>query len=170
MRKQAKSENPFETSIKLLNAVVADELTAVMQYMYFHFRCDDMGYKPIAALFRRIGIQEMMHVEWAAERAMFLKGEVEMIPSGKVAKIHDVREMLAKARDMEMEARLDYAKMAAEATAAGDFLTKDLFERLIADEESHWDQFDQQVDHIDNFGEAYLALQSFEGEPKPEAE
>ena len=57
-----------EKSIELLNRAVADELTAVHQYMYFHFRCDDMGYDLLSGLFKRTAIQEMMHVEQAKSR------------------------------------------------------------------------------------------------------
>ena len=52
-----------EKSIELLNKAVNDELLAVHQYMYFHFRCDDMGFDLVSNLFKRIAIQEMMHVE-----------------------------------------------------------------------------------------------------------
>ncbi|HPY82662.1 MAG TPA: ferritin-like domain-containing protein, partial [Bacteroidales bacterium] len=73
-----------EKSIELLNKAIADELAAVHQYMYFHFRCDDLGYDLLSNLFKRTAIEEMVHVEELAERVLFLKGEVEM----KVA--HDV--------------------------------------------------------------------------------
>ncbi len=75
-----------EKSIELLNKAVADELTAVHQYMYFHFHCSDMGYLLLANLFKRIAIEEMLHTERLAERILFLKGEVEMIHSGEVKK------------------------------------------------------------------------------------
>ena len=77
-----------EKSIELLNRAVGDELLAVHQYMYFHFRCDDMRYDLLYGLFKRTAIQEMMHVEQLAERILFLKGEVEMKVSGDVKKIH----------------------------------------------------------------------------------
>lgn len=54
------------------------------KYMYFHFRCDDMGFDLVSNLFKRIAIQEMMHVEQLAERILFLKGEVEMKVAGEV--------------------------------------------------------------------------------------
>ena len=85
-----------EKSIELLNRAVADELTAVHQYMYFHFHCDDMGYDTISSIFKRIAITEMMHVERLAERILFLKGEVEMKTSKGVQKITDVEKMLEK--------------------------------------------------------------------------
>ena len=51
-----------EKSIELLNKAIADELSAVHQYMYFHFHCDDQGYDLLAGLFRRTAIEEMGHV------------------------------------------------------------------------------------------------------------
>ena len=83
-----------EKSIELLNKAVADELTAVHQYMYFHFHCDDQGYDLLANLFKRTAIEEMVHVEDLAERILFLKGEVEMVVGSPTKKIHDVREVL----------------------------------------------------------------------------
>ena len=47
-----------EKSIEVLNAAVADELSAVHQYMYFHFHCDDQGYDLLAGLFKTTAIEE----------------------------------------------------------------------------------------------------------------
>ncbi|MGM0408243.1 MAG: ferritin-like domain-containing protein, partial [Bacteroidota bacterium] len=97
-----------EKSIELLNKAIGDELSAVHQYMYFHFHCDDQGYDLLAGLFRRIAIEEMMHVEHLAERVLFLDGEVEMVVSDEVKKIHEVKEMLELARKMEEQSAEDY--------------------------------------------------------------
>lgn len=97
-----------EKSIELLNKAVADELLAVHQYMYFHFRCDDMGYDLLSGLFKRTAIQEMMHVEQLSERILFLKGEVEMKTSGDVQKIHEPKEMHELATAMEEGSVNDY--------------------------------------------------------------
>src|SRR6516225_4985064 len=83
-----------EQSIELLNRAVADELSAVHQYMYFHFHLDDSGLGPLANLFKRTAITEMSHVERLAERILFLKGDVEMMASTPVARITDPVEML----------------------------------------------------------------------------
>ena len=64
-----------EKSIVLLNKAVADEMTAVHQYMYFHFHCDDQGFDLLANLFKRTAIAEMLHVEQLAERILDLLGE-----------------------------------------------------------------------------------------------
>ncbi len=152
----------YEKSIELLNKAVADELSAIHQYMYFHFHCDDQGFDLLANLFKRTAIDEMTHVETLAERILFLKGDVEMNPAVPVEKITDVKKMLELARSMEQESALEYNKWANECSANNDAISKQLFEELVADEEKHYDQYDQEIDNIERFGPNYLALQSIE--------
>jgi bacterioferritin len=151
-----------EKSIELLNKAVADELTAVHQYMYFHFHCDDQGYDLLANLFKRTAIEEMIHIEKLAERILFLKGEVEMVASGEVKKIHDIRKMLKLAAEMETSSANDYNKWANECSANADSVSKKLFESLVEDEERHFDQYDVEMENLSKFGDNYLALQSIE--------
>ena len=151
-----------EKSIKLLNQAVADELTAVHQYMYFHFHCDDQGYDLLANLFKRTAIEEMLHIEMIAERILFLKGEVEMKASKDVQKIHEVKQMLQLASDMETSSANDYNKWANECAQNADSVSKKLFETLVEDEERHFDQYDVEMDNLKKFGDNYLALQSIE--------
>ncbi len=151
-----------EKSIELLNRAVADELTAVHQYMYFHFHCDDLGYDLLAGLFKRTAIEEMLHVEKLAERILFLKGEVEMKTSDEVKKITDVEEMLKLAAKMEEQSASDYNKWANECSANADSVSKKIFEELVADEERHFDQYETELDNMAKFGGNYLALQSIE--------
>jgi bacterioferritin len=152
-----------EKSIELLNKAVADELAARHQYMYFHFHCEDQGYGSLAALFMRTAVEEMHHVEGCAERILFLKGDVEMVPAVEVEKIQDVKAMLEKARQMEQDSARDYNLWANECSANADAGSKKVFEALVDDEERHYDQFDLEVEKIKKFGERYLALQSMEG-------
>jgi bacterioferritin len=158
-----------QISIELLNKAVADELSAVHQYMYFHFHLDDSGLGPLAILFKRTAITEMGHVEKLAERILFLKGDVEMMASTAITKITDPVKMLAKAVEMEKTSARDYNKWAHQCGENLDAATKQLFERLVRDEEGHFDAFDKQQEHIREFGPAYLALQSFgkDAEPVP---
>ncbi len=150
-------------SIDLLNRAVGDELQAIHQYMYFHFHLDDQGFGPLASLFKRTAIEEMGHVELLAERILFLKGDVEMAVAGPVESITDPEEMVKKAADMEDQSARDYNAAALECSANADSKSKSIFEGLVADEERHFDQFDQQLDNIKRFGPNYLALQSFSG-------
>ena len=152
----------YEKSIELLNKAVADELSAIHQYMYFHFHCDDQGYDLLASLFKKTSIDEMIHIETLAERILFLKGDVEMKPAVAVKKITDVKEMLELARGMEEESAKEYNVWANECSANADAISKQLFESLVADEERHFDQYDQELANIAKFGSNYLALQSIE--------
>jgi bacterioferritin len=149
-------------SIELLNKAVADELAAVHQYMYFHFYCDDYGYDLLANLFKRTAIQEMLHIERLAERILFLKGEVEMVASEEVEKIHNVDEMLKKAAKMEEDSANEYNIWANECASNADAISKQLFESLVSEEEVHFDQYDTELDNLKKFGDNYLALQSIE--------
>lgn len=153
----------YEKSIELLNKAVADEMSAVHQYMYFHFHCADQGYAPLSALFLRTAIQEMGHVERCAERILFLRGDVEMVPSSSVQKIHDVKSMLEKARAMEESSTHDYNKWANECSVNADAGTRKVFEALVDEEEVHFSQYDLEMEKIKKFGEQFLALQSIEG-------
>jgi bacterioferritin len=152
-----------EKSIALLNQAVADELQAVHQYMYFHFHLDDQGFPPLSQLLKRIAIQEMGHVELLAERILFLKGDVEMVPAGPAEKITDPEAILVKAMAMEEESARTYNQAALECAALADAASKQIFEQMVVDEESHFDQFEKQHDNIKRFGLNYLALQSFGG-------
>lgn len=148
-------------SVDLLNEAVADELAAVHQYMYWHFHLDDQGFPPLASLFRRIAIIEMGHIELLAERILFLKGEVEMVAASPVEKITEPDAILSKAAEMEQEAIAMYNGSAVKCGQLADAASKQLFEALVNDEESHFDQFDTQLENIARFGPSYLALQSF---------
>jgi len=151
-----------QKSIELLNKAVADELTAVHQYMYFHFHCDDQGFDLLANIFKRTAIEEMMHIELLAERILFLKGEVDILASEEVKKKTDVKEMLKMAAAMEEKSANDYNHWANECAQNADSVSKKLFEQLVADEERHFDQYDVEMENMKKFGDNYLALQSIE--------
>lgn len=153
-------------SINLLNQAVADELQAVHQYMYWHFHLDDQGFGPLAGLFRRTAIAEMMHIERIAERILFLKGDVTLVPAGEVQRITEATEIVTAACQMEQSAIDMYNRFANECGANADSASKQLFESLVNDEEGHYDAFDKQLDNIKRFGPNYLALQSFAAAPE----
>ncbi len=152
----------YEKSIELLNKAVADELSAVHQYLYFHFHCEDQGFDLLANLFMQTAIEEMRHIEMLAERIIFLGGDVEMVASAGVEKIRDVAAMLEKGKQMEMQSVRDYNVWANECAANADSGSKRLFEQLVSDEERHYDQYDTEKENLERFGDRYLALQSIE--------
>ncbi|HEY5957445.1 MAG TPA: ferritin-like domain-containing protein [Polyangiaceae bacterium] len=155
-----------ETSIQLLNKSVADELSAVHQYLYFHFHLEDQGLGPLALLFRTTAVQEMGHIALLSERILFLKGDVTLKAADDVERITDPVAILEKAMKMEEASVVDYNNFALECAKAADSKTKQLFEALVADEERHYGAWEKQLDNIRRFGLSYLALQSFSaGEP-----
>jgi len=152
----------YEKSIELFNKAVADEMSAVHQYMFFHFHCEDQGYSLLSVLFEKTAIEEMIHVERCAERILFLGGEVDMVASMAVQKIHDVKAMLDLARKMEMESIRDYNLWANECSANADSGSRKVFEALVDEEERHYSQFDLEMEKVAKYGEQFLALQSME--------
>ncbi len=107
----------------------------------------------------------MGHLEKFAERILFLKGDVKMVPGFAVEPITDPIKILAKAAAMEAESAQSYNEFAKKCGESLDAATKQLFETVIGDEEGHFDDFDKQQEHIRNFGPTYLALQSFNKDP-----
>ncbi len=152
----------YEKSVELLNKAVADELSAVHQYMYFHFHCDDQGIELLSALFKRTAIEEMMHIERLADRILFLKGDVVMQAAEEVKPIQDVMEMLEWADQSEQDAIKMYNEFALECSKHADSASKKLFEDLVMDEERHYGQFDDERENVKRFGASYLAQQAME--------
>lgn len=154
--------NKKQKSIDLLNRAIGDELSAINQYMYFHFHCDDQGFDLLGALFKKTAIEEMRHVEIIADRILFLKGEIVMEPSQKVHYTSNIKEMLTFSVGEEEGAIAMYNDFASQSARNLDSVTKRLFEDIVIDEERHFDQFDTEIDNLERFGEQYLALQSIE--------
>ena len=83
----------------------------------------------------------------------------------EVKKIQDVKKMLEQSRKMEENSVKDYNVWANECSAGNDAGSRQIFEGLVADEERHYSQYDDEVLKIEKFGESYLALQSMSGSP-----
>ncbi len=152
-----------EKSIELLNKAIAEELSAIHQYMYFHFILDDLGYDLLASIFKKTAIDEMLHTEMFAERILFLGGEIEMKLSSEVEHIRDPKAMLEwamKSEEDAMDMYNDFALLAS--NEARDSGTKQLFEKIIMDEERHFETFETEYENLQKFGDRYLAQQAME--------
>ena len=155
-----------QKSIELLNKAISEELSAIHQYMYFHFILDDLGYDLLAGIFKKTAIDEMLHTERFAERILFLGGEIEMKPSNDVKHIRGPKEMLKWAMKSEEEAIQMYNDFAIEASNARDSGTKQIFESIINDEELHFEGFENEFENLKKFGDRYLAQQAMERSKK----
>ena len=119
-----------QKSIELLNKAISEELSAIHQYMYFHFILDDLGYDFLAGILKKTAIDEMLNTERFAEKILFLGGEIEIKPSNDVKHIRDPKEMLKWAMKSEEEAMEMYNDFAIEASNAKDSGTKQIFESI----------------------------------------
>ncbi len=155
-------EPKYTRSIELLNKAIAGENTASLQYMLFHFICEDRGYRPLAKYFKKTAIEEMRHIEELAERVLFLEGEVKMVLAKAVKNFNKVEEMLDYARQLEVDTIESYNAWSKETAELGDAVTHKLFQDLTGQEEGHMDQFRLEMDNMKEYGDNYLALQVVE--------
>ncbi len=158
-KKQPAADNRKKV-IALLNEARAAEVTAIMQYMTHHYELEDRDYGKLAKVMKDIAIQEMKHAEALAERVLFLGGEIVSMPDGKILKGQSIEQMLATDKALESGAMEMYNDHARRCVELGDHVSKDVFEKLLAEEEDHWDEFDTIEDHVQNLGASYLATQT----------
>jgi bacterioferritin len=146
--------------IEQLNAALSAELTAIAQYMVQAEMCESWGYKRLAGLTKARAIEEMHHAEGLIERIIFLDGTPAIaIPlTPKVGTT--VQQQLEFDYADEEDAVRQYNDAAKLCRDVGDAGSKDLFEKMIQDEERHADFLEGQLHSIKEVGiGAYLAQQ-----------
>jgi bacterioferritin len=143
--------------IDLLNEARARELSAIAQYMAQHYELEDQDYGKLAAKLKEIGIQEMKHAEALAERILFLKGTPTSKPDAVAKKGEDIGAMLDTDIALEAQAIKMYNEAALVCAKEKDQISKQLFEKLLGEEEAHLDEFENIKDHVTKLGAAYLA-------------
>jgi len=143
--------------IDLLNEARARELSAITQYMAQHYELEDQDYGKLAKILKEIGIQEMKHAEALAERILFLKGVPTSKPDAVAKKNEDITGMLATDIALETQAIKMYNEAAGVCAQEKDQISKQLFEKLLGEEEEHLNQFENIKDHVEKLGAAYIA-------------
>ena len=123
------------TVIDYLNKALRHELTAVNQY-WLHYRLvDNWGYKALANRWRKESIEEMQHADKIIERIIFLDGFPNMQTFDALHIGQTVKEVVERDLQAEMEARALYEEAATHCHSVKDYVTRDLFEELMHDEE-----------------------------------
>ena len=150
--------------IEKLNQSLREELTAINQYIVHSEMYEDWGYERIAKQIKKQSIDEMKHAEALIERILFLDGAPKMEPMGlSIGKA--VKEMIESDLKAELGAIALYNEAARIAADEKDNGTRDLFIRLLKDEEGHADWLETQLHQIAELGyERYLVSQTIEGE------
>jgi bacterioferritin len=138
--------------IEFLNAALRSELTAVSQY-WLHYRLqEDWGFGRIAAKSRAESIEEMNHADRLIQRILFLEGHPNLQKLDSLRIGQNLKETLEADLAGEHDARNLYIEARDHCDSVGDYVSKVLFEELIADEEGHIDFLETQLSLHDTIG------------------
>jgi bacterioferritin len=143
-----------------LNAALKEELTAINQYFLHAEMCENWKYNKLGDFIKKQSIDEMKHAEMLIERLLFLDATPTMTEAMQLNVGQNVRDQLQADLKLEIGAVAQYNNAVKIAQAEGDNASRELFERLLKDEEKHVDWLEAQVHQIKEIGyERYLSQQ-----------
>lgn len=149
-----------EKVIAVLNDMLKEELTAISQYFVHAEMCENWGYEGLGEHIKKQAIDEMKHAEGLLERILFLDGTPQMAETLPLKIGQNVKAQLENDLKMEVSAVASYNNAVKLAVEVGDNGSRDLFEKLLKDEEGHVDWLEAQLHMIKEMGyENYLAQQ-----------
>lgn len=141
-----------ERVIDYLNRSLRNELTAINQY-WLHYRIlDNWGFKELAKKWREESIEEMQHADKLTHRILFLEGFPNMQVLDPLRIGQTIEEIISCDLASEMSAHALYTEAAQYAFSVKDFVTKELFDSLLKDEEEHIDFLETQQELIRQLG------------------
>jgi len=147
--------------IGILNSLLADELTAISQYMVHSEMCDNWGYEKLHKAIEKQAMDEMHHAEWLIQRILFLDGmpEVSKLNPMKIGK--NISDIIGNDQNAEVGAVRSYNDAIALAHEVADQATVDLLIKILNMEEGHVDWAEMQRTQIEQMGlENYLTKQT----------
>ncbi len=150
-----------EKLITVLNSLLADELTAINQYMVHSEMCESWGYNKLHRAIQQQAMNEMHHAEWLIERIIFLDGAptVSILNPMKIGKT--VLEMIKNDNGDELDAVRKYNDAIKTGREVNDQGTVDLLTKILKMEEGHVDWAEMQQIQIKQMGlENYLVNQT----------
>jgi len=134
--------------IETLNSLLADELTAINQYMVHSEMCDSWGYGKLHETIEKRAIQEMKHAESLIGRILFLEGIPVVSELKKIFIGDEVPKMLEFDRKAEFDAIKAYNAAIKLAGEVGDFATREVLEKILQDEDKHIDEIEELMDQV----------------------
>lgn len=135
--------------IEVLNSLLADELTAINQYIVHAEMCADWGYEKLHEHFEKRAIHEMKHAEKLIERILFLEGIPRVDTLKKIHIGSDVSKQLENDRLAELDAIKAYNEAIDLAGELKDHATRDILMEILKDEDAHMDGIEELQDQID---------------------
>jgi len=152
--------------LETLNTLLADELTAINQYMVHSEMCANWGYQRLHERIEHRAIQEMKHAEMLIARILFLEGMPKVDKLNRVRVGPDIGKQLANDLQAELGAVKMYNAAVKLADQVKDAPTRNLLEQIARDEDAHIDWLEEQQDQIQQMGlEVYLSAQVKKEEP-----
>ena len=146
--------------IACLNEVLKGELTAINQYFLHAEMMENWGYMKLANYTRKESIDEMKHAEALMERLLYLEGTPNMSDMFPLLIGRNVKEQFQNDLNLELQAIPRLNRCIEVAIAAKDNGSRELFERILVDEEHHVDWLEAQLHMMSEVGDgAYLAQQ-----------
>jgi bacterioferritin len=146
--------------IAALNEALQEELLAINQYFLHGEMCENWKYDKLGDFIKKESIDEMKHAEALIERILFLDATPTLTGPTKLTIGKNVREQLESDLRLELHAFEMYNRAVKTATEAQDNGSRDLFERILKDEERHVDWLEAQLHQINEIGyERYLSQQ-----------
>lgn len=143
--------------IEFLNAVLRNELVAINQYFLHSRMYKDMGLTELANHEYEESLDEMKHADQLIERILFLEGLPNMQDIGKLRIGENAGEMISCDLKLELDALPELRDAIAYCEECRDFVSRDLFDSILASEEEHVDWLETQLALIDSMGiENYL--------------
>lgn len=149
--------------LKFLNETLKAELTAINQYFLHSSMCKNWGYERMAKTQRDEAISEMKHAEALMDRILFLDGAPNMTDMFPIKIGSNINQQLENDLALEMNAIRQLNEAIKTSTAVGDNASRELFEKILVDEEEHVDYLEGQLHMIKEMGlELYLSQQMHE--------
>jgi len=146
--------------IELLNQALKAELTAINQYFLHSRMMEDWGLKRLAEKEYHESIEEMNHADALIKRILFLEGLPNLQDLGRLRIGENPREALECDLALELEAAPMYRDAVEQAEKSRDYVSRDLFQKILDDEEEHIDWLETQLELIKRIGEErYLQSQ-----------
>lgn len=149
--------------LKTLDALLADELTAINQYMVHSEMCANWGYDRLHEAVEKRAIEEMRHAEKLIARILFLESSPTVSKLNAVHVGPEVPKQIQNDLDAEMHAVKAYNEAIHLADEVGDAATRALLESILKEEDGHVDWLEEQLDQINQIGAPlYLTTQTQE--------
>ena len=149
------------TVIHCLNKALANELTAINQYFLHAKVLKNWGVTRLAEFIYKESIDEMWHADWLIERILFLEGNPEFDEMEKPIIARDVLGILKADLTQESKAIPVLQEGIVTAEKAGDFITRELLEKILNAEEEHMGALETHMNQIEQLGiKNYLLSQS----------